>query len=57
MDVYYNDGWWQGRVKIIREQEIVISFPDTGAPEVTLVLSPELIQGRKAKVCGVFPVR
>ena len=56
MDVYYNDGWWQGWVKIIREQEIVISF-DSGAPEVTSVRSPGLIQGRSTDICGVFPVR
>ena len=56
MDVYCEDAWWQGWVKIIREQEIVICF-DNGAPEVTSVLEPKQIKGRSEKVTGVFPVR
>ena len=54
MDVYCEDAWWQGWVKIIRKQEIVICF-DTGAPEVTSVLNSELIEGRSEKVCGRLP--
>ena len=54
--MYCEDAWWQGWVKIIWEQQIVICF-DTSAPEVTSVLEPEQINGRSEKVCGVFPVR
>lgn len=34
VDIYYDEGWWEGWVKITRDEEIVICF-DTGAPDCT----------------------
>lgn len=55
MDLYVLDGWWEGWVKITRDEEIVISF-DTGAVECTVLIEGTSDYDEKAPR-GVYPVR